>query len=42
MLANKNWIYDPLRNLYRNCPAHHQFEVNLVNWRLEICDAELT
>ena len=27
---------------YHNCPAHHQFEVNLVNWRLEICQIEST
>ena len=28
MPADKNWIYDPTRNPYHNCPAHHQFEVN--------------
>ena len=42
MPADKNWIYDPTQNHYRNCPAHHQFEVNLVSWRLEISDVELT
>ena len=31
MPAEKNWIYDPTRNPYHNCPAHHQFEVNLVS-----------
>ena len=36
--ADKNWIYDPLKNPYHNCPAHHQFKVNLVSWRLEISD----
>ena len=36
MPADKNWIYDPTQNCYHNCPAHHQFEVNLVSWRLEI------
>ena len=35
MPADKNWIYDPTKNPYHNCPAHHQFEVNLVNWRLD-------
>ena len=42
MPTDKNWIYDPTRNPYHNCPAHHQFEVNLVSWRLEISEVELT
>ena len=42
MPADKNWIYDPTQNPYHNCPAHHQFEVNLVSWRLEISEVELT
>ena len=42
MPADQNWIYDPTRNLYHNCPAHHQFEVNLVSWPLEISEVELT
>ena len=42
MPADKNWIYDPTQNPYHNCPAHHQFGVNLVSWRLEISEAELT
>ena len=42
MPADKNWIYDPTQNPYHNCPAHHQFEVNLVSWRLEISERELT
>ena len=42
MPADKTWIYDPLRNFYHNCPAHHQFEVNLVSWRLAISEIELT
>ena len=42
MPADKTWIYDPLRNPYQNCPAHHQFEVNLVKWRLAISEIELT
>ena len=42
MLADKNWIYDPTQNPYHNCPAHHQFEVNLVSWRLEISEVDLT
>ena len=40
--ADKTWIYDPLRNPHHNCPAHHQFEVNLVSWRLAISEIELT
>ena len=42
MPADKDWIYDPNRNLYHNCPAHHQFEVHLVSWRLEIFEIGLT
>ena len=40
--AEKNWIYDPTQNPYHNCPAHHQFKVNLVSWRLEVSEVELT
>ena len=40
--ACKDWIYDPTRNPYHNCPAHHHFEVNRVSWRLEISEIELT
>ena len=29
--ADKDWIYDPNKNTYHNCPANHQFEVNLVS-----------
>ena len=42
MPADKNWMYDPLSNPYHNCPAHHQFEVNLVSWRFAISEIELT
>ena len=42
MPADKDWIHDPTRNPYYNCPAHHHFEVNLVSWRLEISGIELT
>ena len=42
MPADKNWIYDPTQNPYHNCPAHHQFEVNLVSWRFEISEVEIT
>ena len=42
MPADKNWIYDPTQNIYHNCPAHHQFEVNLVSWGLEISEVKLT
>ena len=40
MPADKNWTYDPTQNTYHNCPA--QFEVNLVSWRLENSEVELT
>ena len=40
--ADENWIYDPTQNPYHNCPAHHQYEVNLVSCRLEISEVELT
>ena len=42
MSADKDWIYDPNKNPYHNCPAHHQFEVNPVSWRLEVSELELT
>ena len=42
MPSDKNWIYDPNKNSYHICPAHHQFEVNLVSWRLEISETELS
>ena len=42
MPADKNWMYDTTKNPYHKCPAHHQFEVNLVSWRLEISEVELT
>ena len=31
MPADKDWIFHPTSNPYHNCPAHHQFEVNLVS-----------
>ena len=34
--------YDPTRNPYHKCPAHHHFKVNLVSWRLEIFELEFT
>ena len=42
MPADKDWIYDTNGNPYQNCLAHHLFEVNLVSWRLEISEIELT
>ena len=42
MPDDKTWIYDPLRNPHHDCPAHHQFEVNLFSWRLAISEIELT
>ena len=41
MPADEHWIYDPTQNPYHNCSAHHQFEVNLVSWRLETSEVEL-
>ena len=38
----KNGNMTQIENPYCNCPAHHQFEVNLVSWRLEIFEIELT
>ena len=42
MPADKNWIYEQLRNPHHNCPADRQFEVNLVSWRLAKSEKELT
>ena len=42
MPADKNGIYDPNKNPYHKCPAYQQFVVNLVTWRLEISEIELT
>ena len=42
MPADKDWVYDPNKNPYHNCPAHHQSEVYLVSWRLEVSELELT
>ena len=42
MPADKTWLYDPLRNPLQTCPAHHQFEVNLVSWRHQISEIDLT
>ena len=42
MPADNDWIDDPSKTPYHNCPAHHQFEVNLVSWRLEVSEVELT
>ena len=42
MPADKDWIYDQTRNSYYNCSAHHQFDVNIISWRLEIFEIELT
>ena len=45
MPADYDWIRDPSRNPYHNCPAlsqHHQVEVNFVSWRLEVSETDLT
>ena len=36
-----DWIYDPSKNSYQTFAAH-QSEVNLVSWRLEVSEIELT
>ena len=30
------------KNLSHNCPAYHQFDVNLLSWRLSVSELELT
>ena len=42
MPADKSWIYDPKTNPFLNCPAHNQFEVTLLSWRLSVSEVELT
>ena len=42
MPADKTWIHDPKNNPFHNRPAHNQFEVNLVSWRLSVSEVELT
>ena len=42
MPADKTWIYDPKTNHFHNCPAHNQFEVNLLSWRLSVSEVELS
>ena len=42
MTADETWFYDPLRNPLHNCPAHHQFEVNLVSWSLQFSEMDLS
>ena len=42
MPADIDWTYDPSRNPNHNGPAHHEFEVNLVGWHLEVSEIELT
>ena len=42
MPADKTWIYDPKNNPFHNCPGNHQFEVNLLSWRLSVSEVELT
>ena len=42
MPADKLWIHDPKTNPFHNCPAHSQFEVNLLRWRHSVSEVELT
>ena len=42
MPADRDWIYDPSSSPYHNCPSHHLFEVNLVSWRSEVSEMDLT
>ena len=41
MPADKTWNNDPKNNPFHNCP-HHQFDVNLLSWRLSVSEVELT
>ena len=41
MPADKTSIYDPKTNPLHNCPAHTQFELNLLSWRLSVSEVEL-
>ena len=40
--ADKDRIYDPTKLPYHKCPAHHQFDDNLVSWRLKISEVDFT
>ena len=40
--ADKFWVHDHSRTPLHSCPAHHQFEVNLVSWRLQLSEIDLT
>ena len=42
MPADEKWLYDPIRNPLQNCPAQHQFEVNLVSWRFQTSEIDIT
>ena len=42
MPADKTWFYDPLKNPSHKCLAHHQCEVNLVSWRLQLSEIYFT
>ena len=42
MLANKNKLYYPVQIPLHTCPAHHQFEGNLISWRLAISEIDNT
>ena len=42
MPVDNTWIYDPKNNPFHNCPAHKQFEVKLLFWRLSVFEVELT
>ena len=42
MPADEEKFYDLLKNSLHNCPAHHQFEVTLLTWRLSVSEKELT
>ena len=42
MPADEFWIYDPTNNPLQNCPAHNQFEVNLLSWRVSVSEVEFT
>ena len=42
MPTDEDWIYDLSKSPFHSCPAHHQFELNLVTWRLTDSETDLT
>ena len=42
MPEDKTLIYEQKTNHFHNCPAHNQFEVNLLSWRFSVSKVEPT